>query len=81
MLMLMQLKAIYSRWGRFHPNRRPCTCPSIICASKAFSYSIVLAALAFVHFGIISRAMRSATERPSPSRGEACFDGIAVGTN
>ena len=56
-------------------------CPSIICASKAFSYSMVFAALAFVHFVTISRAMRSATERPSPPRGEACFDGIAVGTN
>ena len=38
---------------------------------------MVFAALAFVHFGTISRAMRSATERLSPSRGDACFDGIA----
>ena len=57
---------VYTAWS--NPSTGPC--PSIICASKAFSYSMVFAALAFVHFGKISRAMRSATKRPSPSRGE-----------
>jgi len=42
---LMQLKAIYSRWGRFHPNRRPCTgCRGrvAILASRSLSGRSVL---------------------------------------